>query len=59
MSDPTNLDALVVGLKSPNNLKEVVTKIPRLRTVSRIPKGPKEFRQPVEYTGGPGKPPPG
>lgn len=46
------------NVKSPTGLKQIV-KIPRLRTISKIPQGPRVLRQPVEYTGGPGKPPPG
>lgn len=36
-----------------------LNKIPRLRTIARIPQGPRFLKTPVEYVGGPGKPPPG
>ncbi len=46
------------NIKAPTGLKQIV-KIPRLRTISKIPIGPRVLHQPVEYIGGPGKPPPG
>jgi len=38
---------------------EKATTIQRLRTATRLPRGPRMYTQPTTFTGGPGKPPPG